>query len=166
MTPLSLIRINARAPYKVFIDIHDDFKFTTDIDINYRISFDEDRALGGCDTYQFVIEKLDHRRSPHDPKVEETILAILDEFFASYQDVLIYFCDTSDGREAMRNRLFLTWFERNAEPNRFTIRTAHAVVEGQGFYAAVIVENRNPRLADVIADFEQTAAALTEGKPQ
>ena len=38
-------------------------------------------------------------------------------------------------------------------------------VEGKGFYAAIIVENRNPLLETIIADFESTAQALTEGKP-
>ena len=38
-------------------------------------------------------------------------------------------------------------------------------VEGKGFYAAIIVENRNPLLETIIADFESTALALTEGKP-
>ena len=31
--------------------------------------------------------------------------------------------------------------------------------------AAIIVENRNPLLETIIADFESTALALTEGKP-
>ncbi len=48
---------------------------------------------------------------------------------------------------------------------RFTIRTASAVVEGKGFYAAIIVEKRNPLLENIIADFETTAEALTTGKP-
>ena len=80
-------------------------------------------------------------------------------------NVLLYICDTSDGREAKRNRLFLNWFYKNAEPNRFTIRTANTTVEGEGFYTAIIVENRNPLLEAVIADFEMTAEALTTGKP-
>ena len=39
----------------------------------------------------------------------------------------------SDGREANRNRLFLAWFKKHAAPERFTIRTASAIVEGKGF---------------------------------
>jgi hypothetical protein len=38
-------------------------------------------------------------------------------------------------------------------------------VEGKGFYAAIIVENRNPLLENIIADFEMTAQVLTGGKP-
>jgi len=35
----------------------------------------------------------------------------------------------------------------------------------RGFYAAIIVENRNPLLENIIADFEMTAQVLTGGKP-
>ena len=74
-------------------------------------------------------------------------------------------CDDSDGREANRNRLFLSWFKKNADAERFAIRAANATVEGKGFYAAIIVERRNPQLDAIIEDFEITAKALTEGKP-
>ena len=53
----------------------------------------------------------------------------------------------------------------HAATDRFTIRTANAIGEGKGFYAAIIVENRNPLLETIIADFESTAQALTAGKP-
>lgn len=139
--------------------------FETAKGIHYAISFEEESQVGGCGTYQFIIEKRERVRSAHDPKVEQTILAILNQFFAEHIDVLLYMCDDSDGREANRNRLFLTWFKKNADPQRFTIRTASAVVEGKGFYAAIIVENRNPLLENIIADFEMTARVLTEGKP-
>ena len=162
---LSLDNINAHSPYEVRNSPNGDFVFGTNIGIHYLISFEEEAPLGGCATFQFVIQKLDSQRSPHDAKVEQVILAILEEFFAEHLDVLLYMCDDSDGREANRNRLFLAWFKKHAAPDRFTIRTASAVVEGKGFYAAIIVENRNPLLETIIADFENTAQALTEGKP-
>lgn len=165
MMELSLSNINARSPYEVRYSPNGRFIFGTSLGIHYLISFEDETPLGGCNTYQFVIRKMDNQPSPHDPKVEQTILAILDEFFAEHLDVLLYMCDDSDGREANRNRLFLAWFKKHAAPNRFTIRTANAIVEGRGFYAAIIVENRNPLLETIIADFESTAQALTEGKP-
>ena len=165
MKPLSLEHINERSPYYVMLSPKDNYIFETERGIHYSISFEEETPIGGCDSYQFIIEKIDKVRSSHDAKVESTILAILDEFFAEHLDVLLYMCDDSDGREANRNRLFLTWFKKHAAPERFTIRTASAIVEGKGFYAAIIVENRNPLLETIIADFESTAQALTEGKP-
>ena len=166
MILLSLDHINEQAPYYVMLSPRGNYIFETERGIHYSISFEEDTPFGGCETYQFIIDKIDRVRSPHDPKVEETILAIIDEFFTERQNVLLYICDTSDGREANRNRLFLSWFEKHAQPGRFTIRTANASVEGQGFYAAIIVENSNPKLIDITEDFELTAQALTADKPQ
>ncbi len=57
---------------------------------------------------------------------------------------------------------FIRWFEKAANPNRFTIRTTHANVEGQELYIAIIVENRNSRLKAITDEFDSTAAALTD----
>lgn len=165
MMQLSIEQINSRAGYNVRLSPYGEFRFETDLGIGYSISFEEEAPVGGCKTYQFVIKKMEDRKSPHDSKVEQTILAVLDVFFTEHLDALLYMCDDSDGREANRNRLFLTWFKKHAAPERFTIRTASAVVEGKGFYAAIIVENRNPLLETIIEDFEMTAQTLTEGKP-
>ena len=165
MIELSLEKINLQSPYKVSYAPNGDFVFATNLGIHYLISFENETPLGGCDTFQFVIQKLDQQRSPHDAKVEQAILAILNVFFEEHLDVLLYMCDDSDGREANRNRLFLAWFKKHAAPERFTIRVASAIVEGKGFYAAIIVENRNPLLETIIDDFESTARALTAGKP-
>jgi len=165
MIYLSLENINKQDVYYVMISPQGGYIFETEKGIHYTISFEEESPFGGCDTYQFIIEKRERVRSAHDPKVEQTILAILNQFFLEKLDVLLYMCDDSDGREANRNRLFFSWFSKNADPTRFTIRTASAVVEGKGFYAAIIVENRNPLLETIIADFEMTAQVLTAGKP-
>lgn len=165
MISLSLEEINAQSPYEVSYAPNGDFVFATSLNIHYLVSFEEEEPLGGCGTFQFVIRKQENQRSPHDAKIELAILAILETFFKEQLNVLLYMCDDSDGREANRNRLFLTWFRKNAEPGRFTIRTASTVIEGKGFYAAIIVESRNPLLQAVIHDFEQTAEALTNGKP-
>lgn len=101
------------------------------------------------------------QNAPYDPKIEITVLAIIDEFFRSNQHVLLYVCDTSDGKEGGRNRLFLRWFERHAAPDRFTIRTANAKVEDEMVYIAIIVDNRNPNLQAITEDFDETAVALT-----
>ena len=165
MIQLSLDAINEQAHYYVMLSPKGGYIFETEGGIHYTISFEEDTPIGGCNTFQFVIEKMEKVRSGYDAKIEQTILAILNEFFVEHLDVLLYMCDDSDGCEANRNRLFLTWFKKHATANRFTIRTASAVVEGKGFYAAIIVENRNPLLENIIDDFEMTAQALTAGKP-
>lgn len=72
MIELSLERINTQSPYKVFYAPNGDFVFATSLGIHYLISFEQEITLGGCDTFQFVIQKLEHQRSPHDTKVERS----------------------------------------------------------------------------------------------
>lgn len=97
--------------------------------------------------------------------MRDTLITIIEQFFAENDNVLLYICDTSDGREEKRNRLFIRWFEEFATPERYTLKTANAIVEGQGFYAAIIVENSNPMLESIISDFIQTEESLTGDKP-
>ena len=161
MIDFSLKHILENSPYDITLtDVG--FVFQTDLGIHYRVSFDkESMVLGGCDTYQLILQNVEHVRQSYDPKVEKTVLAIVDEFFRSNLEVLLYICDTSDGKEDVRNRLFLRWFDRNATPGRFTIRAANAKVEDENFHVAIIVENRNPKLNDITAEFEKVSAMLT-----
>lgn len=165
MIYFSLNHILEQAPYKLDL-LGSEFIFQTDLGIHYAVSFNkEDITLGGCATYQLIIRKIEEVRSRHDPKVEATILAIINEFFRSNHGIMLYLCDTSDGREEYRNRLFLSWFDKNTEENRFTICKAHAEVEGQGLFLCIVIDNRNPKLNAITADFAEKAALLTEGKP-
>ena len=164
MIQFSLEQINRLAPYEVW-QHNNDFRFCTDSGIHYTVSFLDDNPIGGCEAYQFIIGKQESLHAAHDAKVRETILVILDNFFQQNLKVLLYICDTHDGREATRNRLFLSWFAEHAQKERFTIRTANAKLEQEVIYAAVIIENRNPLLEAILSDFDLTVRSLTD-KPE
>ena len=164
MITLSLDAINQVSPYKVVMT-DGDYDFVTSEGVRYSASFLEDIPMGGCDTYQFGFRRKDDQHTNYDTNVKTTLLAIIKQFFIENQNVLLYICDTSDGREAKRNRLFVRWFEEFANPVQFTMCTASAIVENQGFYAAIIVENCNPKLEAIINDFNHSAESLTTGKP-
>ena len=164
MIKITLDDINRKSPYEITLN-NGDFDFTTDTGTKYSVSFLEDVPLGGCDTYQFGFRKREDTHSGYDSNVKDTLIAIIEQFFIENENVLLYICDTSDGREAKRNRLFVRWFEEFATPERFTMETANATIEGQGFYAAIIVENSNPLLEAIVSDFKQTAESLTGEKP-
>ena len=70
MIELSLDLINAQSPYVVSYAPNGDFVFATSLDIHYLISFEMEEPVGGCNTFQFVIQKLENQRSRHDAKVE------------------------------------------------------------------------------------------------
>ena len=164
MHNLSLEYINTKSPYLVKRADDGDYVFQTVKGVIYGVGFIENDPLGGCETYQLSISNQNRVHASYDPDVKNAILIIVDEFFRENLDGLLYICDTSDSREAVRNRLFLRWFEESAEPERFIIKTASTTVEGQGIYAAIIVENRNPLAQAIIDDFESTAQMLTEDK--
>ena len=87
MIDFSLQHILQHAPYDITLS-EAGFIFLTDNGIHYRVSFDEeDIVLGGCKTYQFILQNVEHARAPHDPKIEATVLAIIDEFFRSNQHI-------------------------------------------------------------------------------
>ena len=130
--------------------------------INYTISFTEEFPLGGCMSYQFCIHNDNKIHGSYDNKISTTIIAIIEEFFLQNLNVLLYICDTSDNREEVRNRLFIRWFKEYADPQKYTIQSANTTIEGQGFYSSIIVENRNPLLDEIKADFEKSANDLKE----
>lgn len=162
MKRFSTESINTKSPYKVEQTEFGDFVFQTHEGVIYGIAFLEDNPIGGCETYQLTISNKNDRHSSFDPNVRATIFTIIEEFFSNNSNVLIYICDTSDGREAVRNRLFLKWFEEYANNERFYFKTAQATIEGEGFFAAVIAELNNPRIEFVKQDFEQTSNELSK----
>ena len=121
----------------------------------------EDMEIAGCKSYQFSIRRLTDDYSGHDPKVKDTIMAILQAFFDENNDVLIYICDDTDGRESVRNRLFIRWFKEYDTNERFEIKYADAIVEGKGFYTAIILRKDHPHFLDIVNEFDIVAANLT-----
>lgn len=52
----------------------------------------------------------DKKRFPFDEKVRNTIAYALIRFFEDTENILYYVCDSSDGRQLSRERLFKKWF--------------------------------------------------------
>ena len=63
MIELPLEQINAQSPYEVSYAPNGDFVFATSLNIHYLISFETEEPVGGCNTFQFVIQKLENQRS-------------------------------------------------------------------------------------------------------
>ena len=107
MNELSLDDINSKSPYLVKRSDDGDYVFQTAKGVIYGIGFIENDPLGGCETYQLSISNQNKKHASYDPDVKNTTLIIVEEFFAKNLDGLLYMCDTSDSREAARNRLFM-----------------------------------------------------------
>ena len=165
MNTLNLARINEQSPYEVWQTSEGDFNFQTDFDVFYRISFRIEQTIWDDGAYEFSIINQNQRSSPNDKKVRDTIFLIIEEFFASNPDILLYQCETGDNRQAMRDRLFLRWFKEYEHSDKFFIKVSTITAEKVTNYAAVIVEKKNPQLETIIKDFDDFIGFF-QNKPQ
>ena len=109
MNNLDTERINEYAPYKVEME-SGQYIFETDHNILYGVSFDEDMMPGSLKAYWFNLTNHSQKASPRDSKIRATVILIIEEFFRSNPDILLYMCDSADNQQAQRSRLFLHWF--------------------------------------------------------
>jgi len=164
MNPLDSQRINSHAPYKV--EESDDeyfFEFFTEHDVHYSVGFMPDDSLMQSEAYHLIIVNVDNRPSPSDRKVKDTVLAIVAEFFEQNNTTLLYICDTGDGKQRMRSRLFERWFAAYNQKALYTSVTS-SVIDEDGImnYATIILRNDNPRLVETIAEFTSTVSLLNQ----
>lgn len=140
--------------------------FLTDSSVQYAAGFDkDDTTMPVTETYQFSIINGNHKKSPRDPKVRETIIAIIENFFMENQEVMLYICETGDGKQSMRNRLFEYWFNHYRKHWNIMFLTA-SITDENGIlnYAGIVLRNDHPRLKEIVNEFT-TAVTLFNEKP-
>ena len=165
MNPLDLAYINRLAPYKVWTENGRDYLVETNYDLLFKIGFMDDYSIWQSGAYQFYINNESHRPSPNDEKLKATIFRIIEAFFAANPDILLYICETGDGRQSFRSRLFVRWFNNYAGRDAYVMQTAE-VQEGKTCnFAALIVQKSNPRLKEILAEFDEAISILTD-KPE
>ena len=70
---------------------------------------------------------------------------------------LLYICETGDRKQAMRNRLFDSWFAYANDKEQYVIMVANIQdLEGVDNYAAMILRKDNPHFVDYVSEFNNT----------
>lgn len=158
MKPLSLHKVNANSPYKVTMaSAPNVYRFYTDYGVDIAVSFDLEDLLLHSEAYMFNINNANNHRSPRDLKVRDTIIAIIDNFFEVNTVALLYICETSDNMQAMRNRLFESWFTYADKCDSYMIMVAKVHdLENVDNYAAMILRKDNPHFVDYVSEFNKT----------
>lgn len=130
------------------------------------ISFEKDDILQSGIVYQFGISNPQGTKSPRDQKVRNTILAIIEEFFNKNKAALLYICETGDGMQKMRSRLFQYWFSiyNEREEYLFPLQIVYEEEENEN-YAALIIRKDNPCFVELVSEFTDTINLLN-GKPE
>lgn len=167
MIPLDLNNLNSKIPYQVVKTGKEGFyAFITDNNVEYRVGFTLDDLLTSGEVYQFDIININHKASPNDRKVKYTITGIIEEFFNQNKAALLYICETGDGKQAMRSRLFHYWTTSDNAYNAKVIVIETEITDADGInnFAALIIPKSNPQLTDIITEFT-TTVRLLQNKP-
>jgi hypothetical protein len=98
------------------------YEFTTIHQVRYEVYFTDISALFedvhvnvfsfGFEVLHFAVSQFTIRHAPADDRVGETIVFVLNDFFASNPDIIVYVPMDADGKAMFRLRLFEKWWRR------------------------------------------------------
>lgn len=107
----------------------------------------------------FSIINVNNVPSPRDLKMRDTVMLIIENFFNRNQSALLYICESGDGKQQMRSRLFEFWFSTYRLKDRFLMMPASIEdMDGIENFAALIIRKDNPKFVDIVSEFSNTVA--------
>lgn len=164
MNKLSVDTMNIQSPYLIReTEDPDYFDFFTKHKVHYSVGFMRDDSLMQSEAYHLIIVNVDNRPSPNDVAVRDTVLSVIEEFFDKNNVALLYICETGDGKQSFRSRLFERWFSAYRKKAYFTSMTS-SVVDEEGItnYATIILRNDHPNFLAVVSEFTTTIQMLSQ----
>ena len=165
MNRLDVNYINIFSDYTVWAE-GDNLYFVTDYDIKYLVCFDKEETPR-FDAYWFSLANMNQKDSPRDAKVAQTVLCIIEEFFRTNPDIMLYMCSTVGNQQAQRARLFSFWFNKAGQQERYYFKTAEVKGEEPGTkeYVAIIVPRNHPQAEEALAHFYEETSMFNAMKP-
>ena len=153
MINLSTESINLHAPYKVEQVDDNIFLFETKHGIIYTVGFVPDTSFMDKGLYQFFITKETGKTTRIDKAIFETVRVIIEEFFSQKEPVMLYICDTTDKRQASRDRLFRIWFHTYMLNAAYTMYNEQMVLDNVQYFSSIILRKDHPLHNQVICSF-------------
>ena len=146
--------INAKSPYGVTKVDTNSFVFTTRYGIKYNVGFSANYMLTDEDGfYEFYITNVEHKPSPNDMMVMDTVIAVIEAFFAQSSVVMLYICDTMDHRQRIRSRLFQHWYNSYANRNSFTLINESVVFDEVAYFGSIVLSKDHPEHNVIVEKF-------------
>ena len=155
-----VVTINEKSPYEVKVVGQNDFLFYTCHGIKYNVGFAFDNMVYAKGCYQFYIINVNNAKFIRDPLVSETIEAIMETFFDQEPSILLYICDMIDGRQALRNRLFRSWYSKSKNKDRYTFVNRSMDYENVTYYGSILLRKDHPSHDEVIMQFNDYIDSL------
>jgi len=136
------------------------YGFTTDNGIEYRCSFLSyaEYFINHPDLAPYFFSfNLDLRNKntklPRgaDKRIANTVIIIVGDFLMSKTNAVVYVCDSSDDKEAIRSRKFISWFDYYEHSSSDIIQVSNNFKAGDMiFYTCLLVHKQNKRFKDMI----------------
>ena len=96
-----------------------------------------------------VVDNPVGRRIPADDRTGPTIRAIFYEFLQDHERVVIFICDSSDGRQKAHARKFTDWYYKDVRPRFFKFDMG--IQDGDDtILLSIILHVRNTHFNDVV----------------
>lgn len=110
-----------------------------------------------------VIDNPTGKRPPGDPLVPPTVAHIFSLFFEQHERVVVYVCDSSDGRGEARQRKFSSWF---ALYKGSYVQFNDTITDEKGdiYYVSLIMNRNNPHRLRLIVAFNELTMTNSEDK--
>lgn len=139
------------------------YLFTTDVDIKYEVKFVPSSEYFnaymdlGAEVFEMVISIADNPsggRLTADERVAPTIFVIFEDFFLIQRHVIVFICDSTDGRGRARHRKFGHWFiDQNASTD-IMAKFDRIVVDGSHrIYLSMILSRLHPNASRIVDIF-------------
>ena len=161
MVNLDLEIVNKLSPYPVKVRTEKVYYFKTDFGMLCTIMFMEDYSIWETGAYQFIINNESNTPSPLDTKLRDTVFILIEAFFNVNPEILLYICETGDGKQEFRSHLFVRWFNTYSGRDAYILETAEVKDGETNNFAALIVQKSNPKLSKILSEFDETISILT-----
>lgn len=160
--------------YKFVGGLNNSYVFETFRGIAYEIKFKPSDYINLFDEhvskyiFEFIIKVAINqtgKNPPLDVNVSETIAAIFQEFLLMHDNnIALYICDSSDGRQDLRKRKFDEWYYKYQDDTFTKMNEALRDSKGNLYFITVILQQKNPRRVEIIEAFLKLADDNNSGK--
>jgi hypothetical protein len=143
------------------------YVFVTQLGITYEIKFKPSSYINLFDEnisdfiFEFVIEVAINetgKNPPFDIKVSRTIAQIFKEFLLKHDNnIALYICDSSDGKQELRKRKFDEWYEKYQDNTFAKMNEKLKDSNGNFYLITMILQYKNPRRVQIIDAFLKLA---------
>ena len=150
------------------------YTFQTENRISYSVTFKPTFYLFGEDsvfsknTFEFSILILVNPtgKTPQlDRRIGPTIASIFTDFYEnSPKTIAIYICDSSDGRQLLRQRKFNDWFNYYKGPRFVKLDAEFKETNGTTYPVSLIIKHNHPYRVQIFDEFLNVVYGYNAGK--